>query len=193
MPTSLRSRGDDIMPAGNMTSFNFINRLEKDCADRTSLVKGIRDETSQIKQCGLGVIFIEVLNMAMHRKWALPLLLGKRCMSSIVLSNVGDPTRRYTATLPRKKGKVICGDLTLEDIAGSPPLRSETHLSIAITTYQRKLCVSFRTDPYYFDVESSKKILKMFVDSLRSWIPKEDQEPENAQANQDPQMEAISQ
>lgn len=170
LPTDIRARGDDQMPAANMTSYNFLTRGPSDCRDKLALVRNIRNETGQIKHRGLGAGFIDILNGAMVHKWLLPLLLGKRCMSTVVLSNVGDPSRRYTATLPRKNGKLVCGTLELEEITGCTPLRPNTRMTIAVTTYLRKITVGFRFDPYRFDQQHSEQIAEHYMAGLRSWI-----------------------
>jgi NRPS condensation-like uncharacterized protein len=170
MPTDLRTRGDDEMPSCNMTSYNFLTRVAKDCHDPVALVRDVRDETGQIKQRGLGAAFIDIVDAAMSRKWLLPILLGRRCLSTVVLSNVGDPTRRYTSSPPRRKGQVVIGDLELDEITGCPPLRVKTRMTVAVTTYQRRLTVGFRCDPHTFNESDVRKVMTHFMNGLRGWI-----------------------
>jgi NRPS condensation-like uncharacterized protein len=171
LPTNLRGRGDDLMPAANMTSYTFLVRKPRQCTDRLALVKSIREETSRIKTQALGTEFIEAVTRASRTNWALPLATKLRVsLGTIVLTNVGDPTRRYTARLPRRKGGMIAGNLELDDCYGCPPLRKHTRATIAITTYLRRLTVSLRCDPTFFDEEHTRKMLRMFMNGLRSWI-----------------------
>jgi len=169
IPTNLRSPRDASMPGTNMSSYNFLNRKTKQCRDRVELLKGIRDETAKIKNTK-GTEFIEAITYATAVPWALPIVTwGRKSIASIVLSNMGDPTRRYTATFPRKKGAVIAGNLELDDFAGVPPLRDKTRATIGVTAYQRKLTISLRCDPDSFDEAHTKKMLDMIMDGLRWW------------------------
>jgi NRPS condensation-like uncharacterized protein len=174
LPTNLRGRGDENMPAVNMTSYTFLERLPNQCTDRIALVRSIREETARIKNEALGTELIEALSRAASTRWAIPLATRLRAGSgTIVLTNVGDPTRRYTCQLPRKAGAIIAGNLELDDCYGFPPLRKHTRATIAITTYQRRLTVSLRCDPALFRYSQAESMLKMYMDGLRSWFNNE--------------------
>ena len=172
MPVDLRSRGDEEMPSANMASYNFITRKPKQLSEAKSFVQDIRDETAAIKTKGMGSAFISAITNAMVRPWIFDLALNKSrgCLASVVLTNVGDPTRRYISALPRKKGAIHTGGLVMKDCTGCPPIRSKTNVSIAITTYLRQLTVGIRCDPHYFDEATSKEILAMYMAGLRKWI-----------------------
>ncbi|WP_197231653.1 hypothetical protein [Novipirellula artificiosorum] len=171
LPTNLRGRGDDLMPAVNMTSYTFLIRKPDQCNDRITLLKSVREETAKIKNKALGTEFIEAVSRAASTRWVLPLATKLRArLGTIVLTNVGDPTRRYTCRIPRKKGALIAGNLELDACYGCPPLRKHTRATIAITTYKRKLTVSLRCDPSLYKQEHAEKMLRMFMDGLRSWI-----------------------
>lgn len=171
MPSNLRQRGDDEMPCANMTTYNFISRKPKECQDRFSLVKSIRDDTNEIKTKNTGADFLEAIAKGFGLSWLIPFVVSSRStLSSAVISNVGDPTRRYTCRIPREKGDVVCGNLKLEQVGGSPPLRPNTRAAWAITTYRRKLSVSVRLDPFLYDQDDSVKILEMYLNGLREWL-----------------------
>lgn len=171
MPSNLRQRGDDEMPAANMTTYNFISRRPGDCKDRFELVKSVRDDTNEIKNKNTGADFLEAIAKGFKYSWLIPFIVSKRTtLSSAVMSNVGDPTRRYTCRLPRKKGDVTCGNLLLERVGGSPPLRPNTRAAWAITTYRRKFSVSVRLDPYLYDQEDAEQMMGMYINGLRKWF-----------------------
>ena len=171
MPSNLRQRGDDEMPCTNMTTYNFISRKPRECGNRFDMVKTIRDDTNIIKNRKTGAEFLEAIAKGFGYKWLIPFIVSKRStMSTAVISNVGDPTRRYTSRLPRKKGDLICGNLTLETVGGSPPLRPNTRSGWAITTYRRKFTVSVRLDPFLYDETDEREIMDIFLDGLRSWL-----------------------
>ena len=82
-----------------------------------------------------------------------------------MIQHVGIPP-----AFPRKGGDLLCGDLVLERIAGSPPLRPNTRLSLAISTYRRKFSVSIRSDPYLYDEADNNEIMDILMDGLRWWL-----------------------
>ena len=171
MPSNLRQRGDDEMPAANMTTYNFLSRKPSQCRDRFEMVKSIRDDTNEIKTKNTGADFLEAIAKGFGYSWLIPFIVSKRTtMSTAVISNVGDPTRRYTCRIPRKKGDLICGNLVLTQVGGSPPLRPNTRAAWAITTYRRKFSVSVRLDPFLYDQEDADRIMEMYMNGLRQWF-----------------------
>ena len=52
---------------------------------------------------------------------AIPLYMGtNRCFATVVLSNLGDMGRHFGAQFPCESGKIVAGNLILEDIFGAP-------------------------------------------------------------------------
>ncbi len=167
MPFDLRDKEDFAMPAGNMTSYTFITRQSRDCATFDPLVRSIRDETARIKHERLGTRFVDAIMLAQTVPKVLDYLLSrKRCISSVILSNIGEPSRRFTAKLPRTKGKVVCGDLVLDGISGVPPMRTKSHATWAIFTYAREMTISLRCDPFRFTPEQTEALLDIYMRRL---------------------------
>jgi NRPS condensation-like uncharacterized protein len=172
MPVDLRNRGDDVMPCTNMASYNFLTRHPRQMeGDPVKFLQAIRKETAEIKARGMGSAFIDAIERAATRNFYLRMALPSfRCTATVVLTNVGDPTRRWTATLPRTKGEVHCHDLRLDDMTGCPPLRPNTNVTIAITTYLRRLTVGFRCDPHFYTQQDTEEILQHYMEGIREWI-----------------------
>jgi len=171
MPSDLREQQDYPMPATNMTAYTFVTRRADECRDLSELLKSIREETARIKHAHSGRSFMDAVQFADYGKSMLKMILGmNRCISSTILSNVGDPSKRFTATLPRDKGRIVAGNLTLEDVTGVPPLRVQTRATLAIFSYLRKLTLSVRCDPYEFTPEDSQQFVEMYAEGLRSHI-----------------------
>ncbi len=171
MPSDLREQQDYPMPATNMTAYTFITRHSSACQEMRELMKGIREETSRIKHEQLGKRFMDTLQFADYAPSILKFLLRrKRCITTVILSNVGDPSRRFTASLPRQSGRIVSGNLVLEDVSGVPPLRAQSHATLAVFSYQRKLTISVRCDPYQFSPQDSQKFMQMYADGLRAHI-----------------------
>ena len=160
------------MPCTNMTSYNFLTRRPKHLKDPIKFVQGIRKDTSEIKTRGEGSAFVNAITRATFVPGFLRLSLPSfRCTASVVFSNVGDPTRRWTTILPRKKGQVVIDDgLVLDDFNGCPPIRPYTRIALAVTTYLRGLTVSFRCDPHHFKPEDSQAAIDHFMAGMREWI-----------------------
>ena len=87
------------------------------------------------------------------------------------MSNIGDPTRRFAAKLPRKDGRVVAGNLLLDDITGVPPLRPHTRATFSVFAYRRKLTISLRCDDKYFSDEDTIRLLETYARHLRNCAP----------------------
>jgi hypothetical protein len=173
MPYDLRDKCDYEMPAANMTSYTFITRRSHDCEDFDRLVRDIRDETARIKHGRLGTKFVDAITLAEHAPKFLRYLLGRdRCISSVILSNIGEPSRRFTARLPREKGKVACGNLVLNHISGVPPMRKRSHATWAIFTYAREMTICLRCDPLRFTAEQTEALLDLYMQRLARHLNK---------------------
>ena len=87
-------------------------------------------------------------------------------MTTAILSNTGDPTKQFYAQLP-KEGQVLrCGNLLLEDVAGVPPLRPGTSVTISIFTYRRELKICMRCDPNQFSEQDTQQLLDTYIDKI---------------------------
>jgi len=155
------------MPAANKMSYAFLDRRGKDCRDVVPLAAGIRHATRAIQRENLSRQFVETLAFAASKPKLLRLALRCRvCFSTAVLSNIGDPSRRFNARLQRDQGKVVAGALRMETIFGAPPLRPETRLAIGITTYGGALTLSALVDPHTHSSADCDELLARLADRL---------------------------
>jgi hypothetical protein len=98
---------------------------------------------------------------------ALPLFLrARRCFATAVLSNVGDPTRRFSPQIRRRDGCIVSGNLVLEGIAAIPPLRPLTRAATGILQYNGQLVISTQCDPFWFSLQDSYEFQAQFVERL---------------------------
>ena len=168
MPTDLRNGDDFAMPAANLTGYTFLTREARECASPEELLRSIRNETALIKEQRSGTAFMDTIFAASRVRWLLPFLLSRNlCLATAVLSNAGDPSRRFTARFPRRSGRVVCGNLVLEEISGVPPLRPKTRATFSISQYQRRLSISLRCTPRMFRPEDTAILLRLYVERLR--------------------------
>lgn len=172
MPVDLRSTDDFETPAANVIGYTFLSRRGSDLDDRAALAKSIREETAGIKHNRLGERFNDMIAMGDHvrplKKLALKI---PRALCTAVLSNVGDPSRRFLAKFQRQSGCIVAGNLVLERISGYPPLRPKSRASYSIVTYRRELTISLKCDPHEFSKRDTDHMLSLFVAALRKHLP----------------------
>ncbi len=133
------------------------------------LLRGIRDETALIKHDRRGTAFMDMVAAATSVRGVLPAVLAsKMCLATAVLSNVADPSRRFTATLPRESQRIAAGNLILEELLGVPPLRPKTRASFAVFQYDRRLTLCLRCDPHLYSMSDTRALLQLYVAQLRS-------------------------
>ncbi len=173
MPQNLRERHHDRMPAANAMSQAFLTRQVADCADPELLLDGLRRETEAIRRWRLGLYFLGGLSMAERIPGALRLgmaLLGRQCHATTVLTNIGEFTRRFTARLPRRNGRIVAGDLILERLVGMPPLRPKTYAGFGAGTYAGELTVTARGDFDRVRADRLERLLRLYVARLSANI-----------------------
>ena len=172
MPNDLRGKDEITMPAANMTAYTFISRSSDECDNLPALLKSLRDETLQIKRDQGGKRFIDAIMLGMNIPGLINFLLGRnRCLATVILSNVGDPSRRFLARFPREGGKVRCGNIRLEQISGVPPLRPLSRATISIVTYGREFAINVRCDPRTLSQRDAKEFLDLFASRLAEHVP----------------------
>jgi hypothetical protein len=164
VPTSLRRQADEEMPAANVMSFAFVDRRAGECAGGARLVESIRDEMEAIRRLRLSLYFIGQIGILAAIPGAMRRVLGlNRCFASAVLTNVGDPVRRFRVRFPRRDGKAVIGNLLLENIVGVPPLRALTRVGVALTSYAGQLTVSVLCDRHCFSRGESRHFLEIYL------------------------------
>ena len=167
VPSDTRDGDDFELPACNMTTYNFIALSKSDVHSDQRLLDAVRDATLAIKRGELQKSFIDGLTTAMQIPSILPFILEhKRCFATCVLSNAGDPSRRFTCRIPKVRGRVACDEFCLEAITGVPPLRRNTHCTLSSSTYGRELTISMRCSPQHFAVDDTRRLLNMFCRNL---------------------------
>ena len=144
-------------------------KLAAEIADDEKLLNLIRNDTLQIKNGSRQKSFMNGLTSAMSTPVVLQYLVRRNvCLATSVLSNAGDPARRFTCRLPKSLGKVSCPEFTLEGISGVPPLRRMTRCTMSSSIYGRKLTFSMRCDPHSFSHADSTRLLELFCSTLIS-------------------------
>jgi hypothetical protein len=172
MPTDMRTADDYETPATNKVSCTFLTRRAAELDRPAELLRSIRRETVAIKNERRGSRFADMLAGGFAVKGLAPALLRiPFCMATAILSNVGDPSRRFTARFPRRAGRIVCGDVVLEEITGAPPLRHNTRAALSVFAYNRRLTISGRCDPFSFTPADTQEFLNLYAARLRLHTP----------------------
>ena len=99
------------------------------------------------------------------------LLRLNRCFTSVILTNVGDVRRQFTARFPLNKGRCVAGNVTLDVLTGAAPVRPNTRLSASIGMYAGNVYINMHCDPLSFTREQAEEIADLFVERLKQSIP----------------------
>lgn len=167
MPTGLRGVGDKEMPAANMLSYAFLIRPAEACDHPEELLQSLGTETKAIIRYKYPLLFIGAITFLLKSPFLFRRLLRtKRCFGTVVLTNLGDPTRRFVRRFTRKKGLIHVGGAVLEEITGIPPLRPLTGAVFSAITYSNKLQIGLRCDPVRFTPEATRRLLALLIEQL---------------------------
>jgi hypothetical protein len=171
MPTDLRDGESLTLPATCLASYSFLTRDQAECGDEFRLLESVRNETTDIKNSRRGVHFSDSLAFAISSGVLKSIVQAPICLATAVLSNIGDPTRRFAARLPRRGGRIVAGNLVLEDVTGVPPLRPNTRAIFCVYSYGRKLTVSLRCDASFLSEKDTAGLLDLYIRQLQSYLP----------------------
>jgi hypothetical protein len=135
MPVSTRAPRQRH-PASNEISYAFLDRSREACRDRESLVGSLAAASRWILASGAVKGFLEAVEFLAKS----PLLLKAVtrlpiCLSTVIVSNLGDVSRRMRAGVPKIDGRDAPGGLVIRGFRGVPPLRPLTRASVAVLPY----------------------------------------------------------
>jgi hypothetical protein len=169
MPLNLREKDDADISACNIVAHAFIRRTAQQMRDINGFRMGLGNEVLNIKHNRDKILFMHLLAGAQHfyPRTLKASLFVKRSLATAILSNTGDPTRQFHVEFPRENGLIRCGNLTLEDISGVPPMRPGTRATISVFTYRRVLKICMRCDPNQFSESETGELLDLFVFNMR--------------------------
>jgi hypothetical protein len=160
------------MSAANGMSYVRLNRRTEHCVDERAEVRpaGLRDEARAARRSGLGQVFLGALDLLLASRVLSPMRAREQCLATAVLSNLGNPTHRFTVRFPRRDGRVVAGDLRVDEIAGVTPLRPLTRASFAAGTYAGNLGVCLLAEPRSFTHQDARRLLSAYTERIRDSI-----------------------
>lgn len=172
MPTSLRTPMHDQMPAANVVSYMFLTRKTEECNRPDELLAGIHRQTSKIVNDRQGQFLANGLKWVLKIPGLLWCLLRlNRCFTSVILTNVGDIRRQFTARFPLKQARCVAGNVTLEVLTGAVPVRPNTRVSTSVGTYGGNLYINMHCDPFSFTKEQAEEFADLYLNLLKGLIP----------------------
>ena len=166
MPQNLRARADRSLPAANMLGFAFVTRRRRLCDSPNDLLYSLAEETEAVRKGQLSRYFlggIDGLQKAGLMRWVLS---RNSCFSTAVLTNLGDPLRRFVTRFPRRGRALQVGGLLLREITGTPPLRPNTRAAFCIFNSADQLKVCLRSDPYTYSTSDTQRLMDVYLNQL---------------------------
>lgn len=174
MPMDLREIQSRMATAANLVTYAMIRRKQSECVESESLIDSLRQEMLKLKHTRLRTPFMSLIAFVNRfptgiKRW----VSSRRCMATAIVSNTGDPTKRFGVTFPRTKGLLQAGNLSMTDIYGVPPMRKGTRLTISIFTYRRVLKICLRCDPHLFDADATQRFADAYRKSIEDLVGQE--------------------
>lgn len=135
MPVSTRAPRQHE-PASNEISYAFLDRSRDACRDRESLVSSLAAASRWILASGAVAGFLEAVRFLSKSPFLLKAVTRLPiCLSTVIVSNLGDVSRRMRAGVPKIDGRDAPGGLIIRGFRGVPPLRPRTRASVAVLPY----------------------------------------------------------
>jgi hypothetical protein len=167
VPVNLRADDAAEMPSANAVSYTFLTRHGRHCDDAHELLQGIHRETDPATRYRRSLMFLRSYRSMEHIPGAIPLYArSNRCFATTVLSNLGDMNAHLEAQFPCEGGKIVAGNLVLEEIFVAPPVRANTRAAFAVGRYAGRLWVCVRCDPRVFTADDARQLLALYVDRV---------------------------
>jgi hypothetical protein len=168
MPTSLRAKGDNLLPAANLIGYVFITRQSRDLEDPEALLKCIARDTQAIKTYRLGWLWLGTL-VKLQRLRLLTIMTKRaknRCQATAVHSNLGNAIAHFQSRFTKSGEFSQIGNLRMTQVAWVPPIRNQTHVAIGTHIEGGQLSVNLRCDPRKYSTEHAQLLLRRYVDRL---------------------------
>lgn len=163
VPMNLRGVADANMPAANIVSMVNVDRRPIRYASRRRLLKSISLEMAIIKRCRLGLTmhhFLRAMRWIGKMSWLLP---ADRCLSTCVLSNLGEVTT--PADSANGEHSSPASRLELISLDFLPPIRPWTAAAFGISTYRGCTTITLHHDAT-LPPGSERDLLDKFVARL---------------------------
>ena len=166
VPINLRTAADRDMPAANVISMVFLDRLPRDMADGRQLLQGIHTEMGRIKRLGLGLTFVLSLWAVRRLPGGLPRMVRPaRCSATCLLSNLGPVLA--DGPLPRQGGQIALGRGGPRNDRRRGPFAALTYTAFSVFSYAGRLGITLHYDPRAFTSAAAGELLEAYARRVR--------------------------
>ena len=163
VPMNLRLPVDEETPAANIVCMINLDRRMKEKATVPRLLKLVSLEMAVVKRCRLGLAFHHILGIAWRLRCLPRMLPTDRCLSTCVLSNLGEPLADEHSLLSRTAlWQRARAGLTLESLALLPPLRPYTAAALGVVSHRDTTTITLHYDPS-LGLEKANALMQAFV------------------------------
>lgn len=166
VPVNLRTRADRRLPAANMASVVFLDRLARHMDDSERLLDSVHQEMTLIKQKQLGAILVLTLENSRSMPGGLQeFVRPDHCTATAFLTNLGAVLDRYP--VPQKEGRFVVGDAVLQSMEALAPLRPLTCAAIAAVAYAGEFHITLHYDSRVLTVTDARELIEDFTGRVR--------------------------
>jgi hypothetical protein len=167
VPVNLRTPRDTDLPATNVVAMINLDRRPRRWRNHRRMLRVLHWEMAAVKWARLGLTFIRAIQVTHYLMGKLQLLLAAdKCQATCVLSNLGDPWRNWS--LADADGRIVAGDVSVQQVELLPPIRALTALSIGVFTLGGRMTLAFHCDDRVLGDAEASELLGRYVERLRS-------------------------
>lgn len=169
VPTSLRGPTDISLPASNVVSYVFMARPVSLLQDPVALLESVRDEMQLVHKHQGGWLFVQAIESLQRIPGLLRMIMKRTqnsCMSTTVLSHMGNLLNAVGSRLPRDDGRIRMGNLLVDQIGGVPPVRQGTAVAFSTMMVGGQLVISMRCCARRFSRQAAERLLQQLVSQL---------------------------
>lgn len=170
MPVNLRQPGQRE-PANNNLGYAFLDRTAAECTKAQELTTSIAMATRWILDNNAAAMFLSAIHALARWPWLLRLTTRiPICISTVVVSNVGDPSRRMRSGVGRVDGRDAPDELVIQGVFGVPPLRPRTRAAIGVTSYAGRLSLCCLCSAHPDRHEGGRLFLDLIRQELEQFV-----------------------
>jgi hypothetical protein len=167
VPVDLRSPKHDQLPAASLVSCVFVKQHGTVCDDPERLLRAVIARMQFAVSSRSALIMYNSIRMLTRLPGLLRLVLRAwRTQATAVVSYVSDAGRALQAVFPKRRGRLVIGNLVLEQITATGPVRPGTAANLTAGTYAGKLVLNLTLDPHQFTARDGAAMMRTMVDNL---------------------------
>ena len=169
IPMNIRDFADRRMPAANRATVVQLDRTDRDFADHGGLLWGINYELGNIRRWNLEKTFLLILKcMSIFPGMIKRAVKRPVCRATSVVTNLGTPLERVK--LPSDdQGRLVVGNLLVEDVELTVPLRPLTPLGFAVMRYGNRQKINLHFDSELIPVDVAEQLMSILDSNLDEW------------------------